>query len=84
MKAKKNRGGYRKTEFGNLVKANPERAAKALRDAWASEGGSTKASQRLGISRCSFFRCARILEAAGFDVGRPSETRNPGIDTVRS
>lgn len=84
MKSKKRRGGYRKTEFGELVKADPERAAKALREAWAMEGCVRKAMKKLDISRRSFFRCALRLEMLGFDVGRPSETRNPGIDTVRS
>ncbi len=84
MTTKTKKGGYRKTDFGDLVKANPERAAKVLRDAWASEGGSTKAAKKLGISRRSFFRCADRLESMSYDVGRSSETTNPGIDTVRS
>jgi hypothetical protein len=84
MKAKKNRGGYRKTEFGDLMKSNPEQAAKALRDAWIAEGCVRKAAKKLDISRRSFFRCALRLKALGFDIVAPSETSNRGIDTVRS
>lgn len=73
MSTQTKRGGYRKTEFGELVKTDPEQAAKVFRKAWKEEGGATKASRRLDISRGSFFRCARRLESLGYDVGRPSE-----------
>lgn len=72
MSAKVGRGGYRRTEFGDLVKGNPELAAKALRDAWAT-GGATDAARKLGISRRSFFRCADRLESCGYEVRRPSD-----------
>jgi hypothetical protein len=83
MKAKKNRGGYRKTEFGDLMKSNPEQAAAMLRNAWTEAGGSKKAAKTLDISQRSFFRCAVRLKALGFDIVAPSETSNAGIDTVR-
>lgn len=84
MKAKKKRGGYRRTAFGDLIKTNPEQAATMLRDAWSKGLGSKRAAQSLDISQRSFFRCAAVLEVEGFDVGRPSETSKAGIDTVRS
>lgn len=82
MKTKK--GGYRKTEVNNFIKIDPSIAALCLRVAWQHEKSVTKAARRLKISRRSFFRYANRLEALGFDVGRPSGTTNPGIDTVRS
>lgn len=84
MTTKTKRGGYRKTDFGDLIKTDPEQAAKVLREAWALAGGATGAARNLDISRGSFFRCARLLESMGYDVGRPSGTRTAGIDTVRS
>jgi hypothetical protein len=82
MKRKKKQGGYRKTEFGDLVKADPAQAAALLRDAWAREGGSKKAAKSLDISQRSFFRCVLRLEAVGFNIDRPSETTNDRIDPV--
>lgn len=84
MKRKKKQGGYRKTDFGDLVKTDPKFAAIMLLALWASEKSATKAAKKLDISRGSFFRCARRLESMGFDVGRPSETTKDRIDPVRT
>lgn len=84
MKRKKKQGGYRKTEFGELVKVNPEQAATMLRNVWAREGGSKKAAKSLDISQRSFFRCVLRLKSFGFDVGCPSETTKDRIDPVFS
>jgi hypothetical protein len=81
---KPKRGGYRKTEFTERIKNDPIIAAVDLRAMWILTKSATKAAKLLGISRRSFFRCVDRLEALGFDVRRPSETANPGIDTVRS
>lgn len=78
------KGGYRKIEFGQLMRENPECAAFGLREAWASDGSATKAARRLGISRRSFFRFVALLRAAGFAIDMPSQTANAGIDTVRT
>lgn len=83
MSTNARRGGYRKSEFGDLVRSNPKLAAKRFRDAWLHSTGATEAAPKLGISRRSFFRYALSLEREGYDVGRPSQTPNPGIDTVR-
>jgi hypothetical protein len=84
MNAAKGRGGYRRIEFGCLVRENPEGAAFGLREAWAMDGSAGKAARRLGISQRSFFRFVAKLRASGFAIVAPSETAKPGIDTVRS
>ncbi len=80
---KTKKGGYRKTDFGELVKSNPALAAKRMREVWIEEGSSSKAAKKLDISRRSFFRCVDRLLAIGFDVRRTSKTANLGIDTVQ-
>ena len=67
------KGGYRKIEFGELVRENPECAVFDLREAWLSDGSATKAARRLGISRRSFFRFVASLRVAGFAIDVPSE-----------
>lgn len=66
----KKKGGYRKTEFGEILNEDPNKAAEMLRSAWKLKGGATDAAKSLDISRSSFFRYARRLEKFGCDVGR--------------
>lgn len=84
MTTSKKQGGYRKIEFGELVRVDPACAAFGLREAWVMDRSATKAANRLGISRRSFFRFVASLRASGFPIDVPSETSNPGINTVRS
>lgn len=81
MKKKTKRGGYRKTEIGELVKSNPSSAASLVWKMWTTSTGATEAAKKLDISRVHFFRVARKLESLGYDVGRPEKTEKPGIDT---
>jgi hypothetical protein len=66
------RGGYRKHEFGELVKADPACAAKRLQETWLQAGGSKLAATRLGISKRTFFRYVDVLDAAGFPITAPT------------
>jgi transcriptional regulator of acetoin/glycerol metabolism len=81
MSERQRKGGYRKSDFGTLVKTDPKRAAQLLTETWTKEGGSTKAAKQLNISRSSFFRCIRRLTTLGYTVLPPVQNVDPGIDT---
>ena len=73
MSTPKKRGGYRKIEFSERIKVDPETAAVDLRAFWIFTKSATKAAALLGISRRSFFRCVTHLESLGYTVRRPFE-----------
>lgn len=80
----KKKGGYRKIEFGELVRTSPETAATTIEEAWSIAGSSRKAAMRLNISRRSFFRFVAALRMLGFAIDVPTISTNAGIDTGRS